>query len=181
MKLPQANFKHFNCILVIPDNFVKIHMRYIINMLFNLGFKSMFIHVESVMATYAMAIPSAVVVDIGATKISVCCIEEGIIISKSVIRKNFGGDDMTQLLLRLIQHDKALHYFPPNLISLDYPFHKYLIEKVKHDFGTNEMSTSDIVKTCTLFMKDKDTKKGSVNKTCTQVQFNCSDALLYTC
>lgn len=40
------------------------------------------------MATYAMALPTAVVVDIGATKTSVCCIEEGIIIAKSVIRKN---------------------------------------------------------------------------------------------
>ena len=54
------------------------------------------------MSTYAMAIPTAVVVDIGSTKASVCCIEEGIIIAKSVIRKNFGGDDITTLLSRLI-------------------------------------------------------------------------------
>ena len=44
IKLPQKNFKNFNCILVIPDQCVKIHVRYMINMLFNLGFKSMFIH-----------------------------------------------------------------------------------------------------------------------------------------
>ena len=65
------------------------------------------------MATYAMALSTAVVVDIGATKTSVCCIEEGIIIAKSIIRKNFGGDDQTALFGRLIQCDKALHYFPP--------------------------------------------------------------------
>jgi|TARA_B110000285_G_C14866789_1_gene487219 actin-related protein 8 len=88
MKLPKANLKHFQCILVIPDSCVKIHVRYMINMLFDLGFKNMFIHQESVMATYAMALPTAVVVDIGSTKTSVCCIEEGIIIAKSVIRKN---------------------------------------------------------------------------------------------
>lgn len=64
------------------------------------------------MATYAMALSTAVVVDIGSTKTTVCCIEEGIIIAKSIIRKNFGGDDQTQLLGRLIQCDKALHYFP---------------------------------------------------------------------
>jgi actin-related protein 8 len=57
------------------------------------------------MSTYAMALPTAVVVDIGATKTSVCCIEEGIIIAKSVIRKNQGGDDQTNLLSRLIQCD----------------------------------------------------------------------------
>ena len=102
MKLPSENLKHFNCILVIPDSCVKIHIRYMINMLYNLGFKSLFIHQESVMATYAMALPTAVVVDIGATKTSVCCIEEGIIIAKSVIRKNQGGDDQTNLLVRLL-------------------------------------------------------------------------------
>jgi actin-related protein 8 len=102
MHLPEQNFKHFSVILVIPDTCVKIHVRYMINMLYNLGFKSMFIHQESVMSTYAMALPTAVVVDIGATKTSVCCIEEGIIISKSVIRKNQGGDDQTSLLARLL-------------------------------------------------------------------------------
>lgn len=61
--------------------------------LFELGFKSMFLHQESVLSTYAMALPTAVVVDIGSTKTSVCCIEEGIIIARSIIRKNFGGDD----------------------------------------------------------------------------------------
>jgi actin-related protein 8 len=102
MKLPLKNFQFFNCILVIPDNFCKIHIKYMIDNLFKLGFKSMFLHLESVMATYAMALPTAVVVDIGSSKTSVCCIEEGIIITKSQIRKNFGGDDQTNLLLRLL-------------------------------------------------------------------------------
>jgi len=102
MKLPRENFKFFNCILVIPDSFVKIHIRCIMTMLYKLGFKAMFIHLESIMATYAMALPTAVVVDIGSSKTQVCCIEEGIIIQKSVIRKNYGGDDMTDLLLHLL-------------------------------------------------------------------------------
>lgn len=93
MKLPAKNFEHFNCILVIPDQCVKIHTRQMVTALFELGFKSMFLHQESVLSTYAMALPTAVVVDIGSTKTSVCCIEEGIIIARSIIRKNFGGDD----------------------------------------------------------------------------------------
>jgi len=102
LKLPAQNFKHFSIILVLPDTFIKVHMRYIVNMFFSLGFKSMFLHQESVLASYAMSLPSACVVDIGATKTSVCCIEEGIIISKSVIRKHFGGNDQTELLLRML-------------------------------------------------------------------------------
>ena len=117
MKLPRENFKFFNCILVIPDQFMKVHVRCIMRSLFKMGFKAMFVHLESVMATYAMALPTAVVVDIGATKTSVCCIEEGIIISKSIVKKHFGGDDQTDLLLRLLQSDRALHYFPNNLMD----------------------------------------------------------------
>ena len=102
LKLPQKNFKHFNVILIVPDSFVKTHVRYMIQMLFNLGFKSMFLHLESVMATFAMALPTACVVDIGSSKTSVCCIEEGIIITKSIVRKHFGGDELTSLLMRLL-------------------------------------------------------------------------------
>ena len=93
LKLPKRNLSHFSCILVLPDTFVKVHVRYIINMLFKLGFKSMFLHQESVLASYAMSLPSACVVDIGATKTSVCCIEDGVIVAKSVIRKHYGGND----------------------------------------------------------------------------------------
>jgi actin-related protein 8 len=40
-----------------------------------------------------MAVHSACVVDIGATKTTICCIDEGIILPKSVIKKNYGGND----------------------------------------------------------------------------------------
>lgn len=158
MKLPKENLHNFSCILVIPDTCVKIHMRYMIDMLFNLGFKSMFIHQESVMATYAMALPTAVVVDIGSTKTSVCCIEEGIIIAKSVLRKHQGGDDQTTLLARLLSSDQSLHYFPQNILSTEYHQHKNLIERVKEENSSMEMTTTDIVKTCALFLKDKNQK-----------------------
>lgn len=179
MKLPPQNLRHFSSILVVPDSFCKIHVRYLINMIFNLGFKSVFIHQESVMATYAMALPTAVVVDIGSTKTSVCCIEEGIIIQKSVIRKNFGGEEQNDLLLRLIQSEKALHYFPSGLLNPEYKYHRYLLEDIKETFGTMEMSPSDIVQTCQIFIKDKDSKKNT--KSVNQVTFNSSDALLFCC
>ena len=54
------------------------------------------------MAAYAMALPTACIVDIGATQTTVCCVEEGILVPKSIIRKNFGGDDQTELMLRLL-------------------------------------------------------------------------------
>ena len=46
-----------------------------------------------------------------------------------------------------------------------------------------EQSISEIVKICSLSLKDKDMKKqsGGGGKTCTQVTVNASDSLLYTC
>ena len=69
MHLEPSEFKHFNVVLILPDFFVKHHVRYLLDMLFiKMGFKSVFLHLESVMATYAMAAATACVVDIGSTK-----------------------------------------------------------------------------------------------------------------
>jgi actin-related protein 8 len=57
------------------------------------------------MATYAMAVQTGCVVDIGAQKISVCCVDDGQILSRTVIRKHYGGDDINQLLYRLIKSE----------------------------------------------------------------------------
>lgn len=97
-------------------------------LLAKLKFKSIFIHTESIMATFAMALPSACVVDIGSSKISVCCIDEGIILSKSIMRRHFGGDDVTELLYRFMSRSKGLHFFPKETINLDYHYHKVILE-----------------------------------------------------
>lgn len=56
MGLANDKLKFFNAVIVIPDSFVRHHVRYILNMIFaKMGFKSAFVHVESVMASYAMA------------------------------------------------------------------------------------------------------------------------------
>lgn len=57
LKIPRANLKHFNCILVLPDCFNKVQARCLVSMLFEqLGFKSMLLHQESVLASYAMSL-----------------------------------------------------------------------------------------------------------------------------
>jgi actin-related protein 8 len=84
-----------------------------------LGFKAIFVHNESVMATYAMAAQSACVVDIGSQKISVCCVDDGVVLPKTMIKRNFGGDDISELLMRLIRSKESLHYFPQDVF---YPF-----------------------------------------------------------
>mmetsp|Transcript_10274 Transcript_10274/g.15635 ORF Transcript_10274/g.15635 Transcript_10274/m.15635 type:complete len:169 (+) Transcript_10274:834-1340(+) len=158
MQLPAENFKHFNAILIVPDQSVKIHTRQMMKMIFDLGFKNLFVHQESVLSTFAMAIPSAVVVDLGATKTSVCCIEEGVIISKSMIRKNFGGNDQTTLMNRILQRDKPELVFDRDtglsLLNDDYGYHKQLIEQQKERMSTNMMSTVEPFQPMALTVKE---------------------------
>lgn len=45
LKMQRDVYQHFNLILILPDQFVKHHVRYVLDMLFiNMGFKSIFIH-----------------------------------------------------------------------------------------------------------------------------------------
>jgi actin-related protein len=106
-----------------------------------MGFKAIFVHNESVMATYAMAAQTACVVDIGSQKISVCCVDDGVVLPKTFTKRNFGGDDISELLLRLINSKDSLHYFPKEVFHpLSYPYHMMLLEHIKEQNTSMQMS-----------------------------------------
>lgn len=66
-----------------------------------IGFKKMYIHLESIMACFGTAVSSACVVDIGHEKISVCCVDEGVILPRTLVRKNFGSKDLSKILTKI--------------------------------------------------------------------------------
>lgn len=53
------------------------------------------------MACFGTAVSSACVVDIGHEKINVCCVDEGVIIPKTLVRKNFGSKDVSKILAKI--------------------------------------------------------------------------------
>lgn len=163
MSLPAANFKHFSVVLVLPDSFIRHHVRYLLNMIFvKMGFKSAFVHVESIMSSYAMGAQTACIVDIGSSKTSVCCVDDGVIINKTIIKKNFGGDDISELLYRLIKARDALHYFPRNIFyPIQYPYHMLQLEAFKEQFTVLQMNqtSKDYIKTIKLLLKEQDESK----------------------
>jgi len=105
-----------------------------------------------------------------------------------VIRKHFGGDDITQLFYRLIKSERALHYFPQNLLyPMQYPYHFMLMERVKESLGTLLMNEQkvDLVKVVHLWIKEQNGEEipnrpsnNSKVSSSTQATFNCSDALM---
>lgn len=175
LRIPQKNFKYFRCVVALPDMINKKEVKHIANLMLKiLGFRSLFFHQESVLATFGTATSYACVVDIGAEKISIACVEDGSIIQDSIVRRNFGGDDQTNLLYHLLHRKKSLHYFPKHILNKHYPYHWNLVNKFKEIYCRWILEEREIVKRCTFWVHDKGDKPNQ------EITVNCSDCLQVT-
>eukprot|EP01017_Pseudomicrothorax_dubius_P039487 TRINITY_DN6067_c0_g1_i4.p1 TRINITY_DN6067_c0_g1~~TRINITY_DN6067_c0_g1_i4.p1 ORF type:complete len:364 (-),score=77.00 TRINITY_DN6067_c0_g1_i4:35-1066(-) len=111
MGISRRQLDEYYVILILPDLFNREHAKALIGMfLRSLGFKAITMHLESVLACYGSALTHACVVDVGHEKISVACVEEGVIVPGTLVRKHFGGADMTTTLHRLLSKRFAYNY-----------------------------------------------------------------------
>ena len=124
-----------NLVLIIPDVFIKQQVKLLLNFMFKIfGFKNIIVHTEGVLATFGTAMQIGCVVDIGSTKTSICCVDEGFTIADSIVKRNYGGDDITLLLYGyLTDSEKKDRKFPSNEININLVYHKRIIEKLKED------------------------------------------------
>jgi actin-related protein 8 len=102
LKIPSEEFVNFSCVLIVPDIFVRKHAKYLLKRIFKaVGFKKIYLHIESVVACFGAAISSGCVVDIGHEKINICCVDEGVIVPQTLIRKNFGLKYVSKSLCKI--------------------------------------------------------------------------------
>lgn len=102
LKIPTSEFQNFSCVIIVPDIFVRKHVKYLMQRIFKVvGFKKIYLHFESVVACFGAAVSSACVVDIGHEKINICCVDEGIIVPQTLIRKNFGLKYLSKSLCKI--------------------------------------------------------------------------------
>jgi actin-related protein 8 len=181
LQIKKSYFGNFNIVLIIPDLYVKQQVKGMINVfLRNLNFKAIFIHTESVMSTFGAAMQSSCVVDIGSSKINVCCTDEGMIIEESLLRKNFGGDNITTLMYMILSRKSgnnsnlqshAKINFPIDYFDLNNPYHFRIIEKLKEgecEFPSIQNPSSQFMPKSTkiwLHRKHQTTKLFNVNLT----------------
>ena len=105
LKINENDFKNYNIVYIIPDLFIKTEVKAMINLFFKFfGFKNIFLHLESVMSSFGLAIQSSCVVDIGSDKLNICCVDEGMVIENTLIRKNLGGKEITKLLYLITKY-----------------------------------------------------------------------------
>jgi actin-related protein 8 len=103
LKIPRDIFQQFSVVLIIPDAFYKDQIKALVDIILkNLGFKSIFLQQESVSAIFGAGVPSACVVDIGASHVNVMCVDEGVVLPKTHNRQFYAGKDIDLLLMRIL-------------------------------------------------------------------------------
>lgn len=141
LNLPKKrDWAHFSCVFVIPDLYEKRYVSQVLDMLMrDFGFYKVAFIQESLAATFGAGYVQACVVDIGAQKTSVCCVEEGMCVDNSRINLKFGGADVTETFIRMMLHD----HFPYQDINLRTRYGYLLAEELKRKFCTlNEAEIS---------------------------------------
>lgn len=131
-------WRQYSCVFVIPDIYDKRYVEQILRscaVWFEFA-RTSFIQ-ESMAATFGAGYTQACVVDVGAQKTSITCVEDGLCIEDSRINLKYGGYDVTETLIKMMLYDN----FPYQEINL----------RRRHDFMVAEELK---IKHCTLQQAD---------------------------
>ncbi|KAK4032608.1 ARP8-like protein [Parachaetomium inaequale] len=129
----KADWKQYSCVIIIPDLYDKRYVDLLLHLcieLFEFGRVS-FIQ-ESMAATFGAGYTQACVVDVGAQKTSISCVEDGLCIEDSRINLKFGGFDVTETFMKMMLYDN----FPYQEINLRRRYDFLLAEELKIKYCT---------------------------------------------
>ena len=129
----KRDWAQYGCVFVIPDIYERQYVTQILEMLLrDFGFGRVCFIQESLAATFGAGYTSACVVDLGAQKTSICCVEEGMCVENSRINLKYGGWDVTETFIRMMLFD----HFPYQDINLNRRYDFLLAEEIKIKFCT---------------------------------------------
>lgn len=132
-------WKHYSCVFVIPDLYDKKYVKQALRSCMNwFEFSKVCFIQESMAATFGAGYTQACVVDVGAQKTSVACVEDGLVIEDSRINLKFGGFDVTETFIKMMLFDN----FPYADINLRRRYDFLLAEELKTKHCT--MTQADI-------------------------------------
>ncbi|XHG02406.1 hypothetical protein AWENTII_005758 [Aspergillus wentii] len=153
----KKEWPQYSCVFVIPDLYEKSYVSQVLEMLMReFAFARVCFIQESLAATFGAGFTSACVVDIGAQKTSICCVEEGMCIENSRVNLKYGGADVTETFIKMMLYD----HFPYAEINLWRRYDFLLAEELKKNICTmNEASVSVQVYDFHLRVAGQDTRK----------------------
>lgn len=134
-----SEWQQYSCVFVIPDLYDKRYVEQILRscMIWFEFSKVCFVQ-ESMAATFGAGYTQACVVDVGAQKTSITCVEDGLCIEDSRINLKYGGFDITETFIKMMLYDN----FPYQDINLQRRYDFLLAEELKINHCT--MSQADI-------------------------------------
>lgn len=135
----KKDWVQYGCVFVIPDLYERQYVIQNLEMLIrDFGFGKVCFIQESLAATFGAGYTTACVVDLGAQKSSICCVEEGMCIENSRINLKYGGLDVTETFIKMLLFD----HFPYTDMNLNRRYDFLLAEELKAKFCT--MNEADI-------------------------------------
>lgn len=91
------------CLLLIPDFYEKRVVETWVDVLLrSVGFGRVGVIQEAVAATFGLGVSCACVVDVGAQKTTIACVDEGLVINDSRVSLDYGGDHITETFTKLL-------------------------------------------------------------------------------
>lgn len=127
----KKDWAQYSCVFIIPDLYEKILVSQIMRQLFvDYGFQKVCFIQESLAATFGAGFGIACVIDMGAEKTSIACVEDGMVIEDSRMNLKYGGYDLTETFVKMMLFDK-FNYADFNLMRR----HDFLLaEELKERF-----------------------------------------------
>ncbi|KAJ9649553.1 actin-like protein arp8 [Coniosporium apollinis] len=129
----RRDWAQYSCVFVIPDLYDRNYVTSVLEILMrDLGFGRCCFQQESLAATFGAGYSSSCIVDVGAQKTSICCVEEGMCADNSRINLKFGGTDVTETFIKMLLFD----HFPYADMNLKRRYDFLLAEELKQKFCT---------------------------------------------
>jgi len=122
---------NYKCVFIIPDLYERQYVIMILDILIrDLGLGKVCLQQESLSATFGAGYGVACVVDIGAQKTSICCVDEGLCAEESRVNLKMGGADITETFVKMM----LFGHFPYSDMNLKRRYDFLLAEELKHKF-----------------------------------------------
>ena len=153
----RKDWQQYSCVFVIPDLYERQYVVQTLDCLMrDFGFNKVCFMQESLAATFGAGFTSACVLDVGAQKTSICCVEEGMCIEDSRVNLKYGGADVTESFIKMMLFDQ----FPYREIDLNRRYDFLLAEELKIKYCTmNEVDVSNQLFDFHLRASGQDTRK----------------------
>jgi actin-related protein 8 len=129
----KRDWNQYSAVFIIPDLYEKLFVIQVLQeFIRDFGFQRVCFMQESLAASFGAGFSTACIVDIGAQKTSICCVEDGMCIEDCRINLKYGGYDVTETFVKMMLFDR-FNYSDFNLMRR----HDFLLaEELKEKYAT---------------------------------------------